>query len=271
MKETTRPKPSITPAAFKDSARVVGWTLGADAVQHVLAVVFARNAIGLYAIQAFAMELFAGKVGVDWSDASHGQASGRAIAKRVGIGALFATLAALLCFGAVAIHGGAIVKGRAGLAPLAIGLLSAGLIATRDELLLRGCVIRAFREVAPARALLVICGLVGAAGRFGDPTATYVEVAYNGALAVAFASAWLFDRGAWMALGAHAAWTFATMTLGRGAIFDVKPAAGGTFHDDLAVLAALSLVALASAAFSASRARGVNIEAGKTMNGGAHE
>lgn len=266
MKAPARPTVSITPDTVRDSAGVVAWTLGADAVIHVLAVVFAKNAIGLYAVQALAMELIAGRVGVIWSDASHGEPTERAIAKRVGIGALLAALAAILCFGAVAIHGGAIVKGKLGLAPVAFGLLSAGLIATRDELF-RGCVIRAFRKVAPAPVLVVICGLAAAAGRMSDPTATPLEIAYNAALAIAFAAAWVFDRGAWMPVGAHTAWTFATMTLGRGAIFDVKPAGGASFHDDVAVLAALSLVAIASAAFAAWRAPSVNIDAGDIMNG----
>lgn len=270
MKAPARQNVPITSNTVRDSAGVVAWTLGADAVIHVLAVIFAKNAIGLYAVQALAMELIAGRVGVVWSDASHGEPTERAIAKRIGIGTLVATLAAALCFGAVAIHGGAIAKGKMGPAPVAFGLLSAGLIATRDELF-RGCVIRAFWKVAPAPVLVVICGLAAAAGRMSDPTATHLEIAYNAALAVAFASAWVFDRGAWMAVGAHTAWTFATMTLGRGAIFDVKPAGGASFHDDVAVLAALSFVAIASAAFSALRGRGVNIGSGDTMNGEAHE
>ncbi|HEX7666714.1 MAG TPA: hypothetical protein VF407_19435, partial [Polyangiaceae bacterium] len=91
--------------------------------------------------------------------------------------------------------------------------------------------------------------------KLGDETATPFELVTAAALAVAFAAAWIQDKGAWAAWGAHTAWLLATETLGRGAVFDVKTAAGSNLENDPVVAGVLLVLALGCAAFSVKSAR----------------
>lgn len=271
MKEPARTKASITPAAVRDSAGVVGWMLAAYAALQIIVRVFAKSGMGTVAVQALAVELFGGKVDIAWSDPADAPVqSEKAIALRAARGAAAGFAVALLAFAVVYFHHATFLAGRASIAAAAFGLITAGLLAVRDELLFRGFAIRAFKNVMPAPALLLVCALVAAAGRLADPAATTADLVTSGALGAAFAAAWIFDRGAWMACGAHAAWIWSTSTLGRGVLFDVK-LSSSSLDSDPAVVALLCVVAVGAAAFSAARARGVRIEAGSTMNGESHE
>ena len=245
--------------------------MGAYSALQIIARVFAKNGMGTVAVQALAVELFAGKVDIAWSDPADADTQNeKTIALRVARGAAIGLSVALLAFVALYFHHAEFLAGKASIASAAFGLLTAGLFAVRDELLFRGFVIRAFRGVMPVPLLLAVCALVAAAVRFADPTATSLDLATSAALGAVFAATWIFDRGAWMACGAHAAWIWSTSTLGRGVFFDVK-FSSTSFDSDPAVVAVLCLAAAAAAAFSASRARGVRIAAGSTMNGEAHE
>ena len=64
---------------------------------------------------------------------------------------------------------------------------------------------------------------------------------------VALGGLWLVDRGAWMAVGASAAWSWTLGALVRGGLVDVRFAAPGD-----ASPAALIVAAAAAAAFSSS-------------------
>jgi hypothetical protein len=70
---------------------------------------------------------------------------------------------------------------------------------------------------------LVVCGLAGAAFRFGtQPDATPFAIVFAFASSVAFACLWLRDRGAWLAAGANAAFMFVTGPVTQGALLDVR-------------------------------------------------
>lgn len=243
-------EPSVTPAELKSSAGIVAWALGAVTVVQLLARIFAKNAMGAAAVEALGAELLAGRAGVTWSDPST-DASDKTIALRALRGAGGGLVLAALAFGAAFAHRTQFSSGKLSIAAAAFGLFTAALAAVRDELLFRGFVLRAFRHVVPLPLLFAICAAVGVAARLGDPPATPVELASAAALAVVFAAAWIHDRGAWLAVGAHAGFTWATATLGRGVFFDVKPASGSGLEADLFVAVALGLVAIVAARFSA--------------------
>ena len=246
---------------MRDASSVVGWGMAAYAVAQLIAMMFTQNLVGTAAIQSLVAEIASGKVGVAWSNPEAPIPSLRAVAIRAGRGALAATLVAAICIIAIVVHGGSIARGRFTIPAALLGLLAAGLGAMRDELLLRGVVIRAFRHLLPLPMLLAVCGLAGAAARMGNPDATTLEIVASGALAVAFASAWLVDRGAWMAWGAHAAWTWIASTLARGSVIDAKSPSGGAIDTDLVVVVVLVIAALAAARFSATTAHPARIGA----------
>ncbi|MEO8796401.1 MAG: CPBP family glutamic-type intramembrane protease [Polyangiaceae bacterium] len=248
-------KERLGPAEFRETSRIVGWALGAYTAVQIVGMVLAQNAIGATSIGALAAEFMAGKVGIAWSDPHAKEPSSRDIAVRAGRGALLGVVLSAAAFIAVFAHGGTTLRGHFGVAAFGVGVLAAGLAAVRDELLLRGFVLRAFRPVVPLPLVFVICGLCGAAAKLGDEAATPFELVSSAALAVAFAAAWVQDRGAWAAWGAHTAWLLATTTLGRGALFDVKTAGGANLENDPVVAAALVVLALSCAAFSVKSSR----------------
>jgi hypothetical protein len=142
-----------------------------------------------------------------------------------------------------------------------VGLVSAGLFAMRDELLLHGLVLRALITVESPVARVLACGLTSAAAAFGDSaTATPSAVAMQGLLGIVFGALWVRDRGAWVAWGAHTAWLFATGALLQGGVSEahvaMNPWGGaevGPFGGHAAVVALLPLAL--GALVGAARAR----------------
>ncbi|MEO7108930.1 MAG: CPBP family glutamic-type intramembrane protease [Polyangiaceae bacterium] len=260
-KDLAKSRRKLTRAGVRDAANVSFWGMAAYTVAQLIAMMFTQNLLGTAAIQSLVAELAAGKVGVAWSDPEAPIPSSKAIATRAGRGALAALVVASISIVAITFHGGSIVRGTFTIPAAALGLLTAGLTAMRDELLLRGIVIRAFKHLLPLPLLFLVCGLAGGAARMGDPDATNLEIIASAALGVIFASAWIIDRGAWLPWGAHAAWTFITSTLARGVILDAKSPSGGTLDTDFLVVGVLVVTALVAARFSASRAHPARIAA----------
>jgi membrane protease YdiL (CAAX protease family) len=121
----------------------------------------------------------------------------------------------------------------------------------RDELLLRGLVLRV--ASGPARwPSLVACGLASVAAALGRSprglsAPALIATAVGGVL---FGAVWLRERGAWGAVFAHAAWLWATATLARGALVDVRAASTpwasgeGGIESGWAAVVTLSLLAI---------------------------
>ncbi len=258
-KQIAKSKRKLTRAGVRDATNVLFWGMAAYAVAQLIAMLFSQNVAGTSAIQALTAEVAAGKVGVAWSDPEMPIPSTRAIAIRAGRGALAALVVAVICVIAIVVHGGSIGRGTFTIPAAALGLLIAGLSAMRDELLLRGVLIRAFKHLLPLPILLLVFGLAGAAARMGNPDATTLEIVASAALGIIFGSAWLIDRGAWLAVGAHAAWTWIASTLARGVIIDAKSPSAGALDSDLLVVAILVLTAATAARFSATVAHPARI------------
>jgi hypothetical protein len=243
----------------------VAWGLLVYGAVQLIASQMARNATGAAAIEAVVAEFGAGRLGISWSDPDAPMPSGAAITKRALRGAAVGLgVALVLVLFAVVTRAATLGSSRGSIAQVVVGVILVALYAVRDELLLRGLVLRAFRGTAPDVVLLGLCGLSGAASRWGmSTTCTPVEAAAAGALAVVFAALWLADRGAWLAWGAHVAYGVVMGPLTRGGLVDLRARAGAWGGGDDGVEAGIAgFVVLLAAALGASawalklRARG---------------
>jgi hypothetical protein len=233
-------------AKLRETAKVIFWGLLLYAAVALVGSKLSTRSVGALAVQMVVAEWGAGRLGVSWSDPAADVPTMGAIARRAARGALFGLLAAAfvviiaLVTHALTSHPSAAVPSELGIA-----LATACLGSARDELLLRGVTLRAFRHACPTGALLLVCGGAGAAAEYGTLSSAGnvdgVHIVVAGVLAVAFASLWLLDRGGWLAFGAHAAWTFATGGLIRGGLFDLRASAGAFGGGDAGLSGSLTL------------------------------
>lgn len=210
------------PATLADSAKVVTWGLVFWGGEQLAAAVLEKSAVAMVVAQAGLAEWGAGRMAIAWSDPRADTPTWQAIGRRAAVGAAFGSgAAAAVAAVAIALRLAVLERGEPALGALLVGLFVAALGAVRDELLLRGVVLRATR-LLPVGATLVACGLAAAAARFGVDgvfSAALVPEALRGA---ALGALWVRDRGAWMACAANAAWTW-TMGPGLGGnLLDVR-------------------------------------------------
>jgi len=230
--------------ALASAGRATAWTLGAWAGVQAAGAVLAHSALAALALQAGIAEWAAGKVFVTWSDPLAPPPSPAAVRRRVGLGAAAGGIAASL------VVAGAVTVGRASFAAvtpawggLLIGALSAVLAAVRDELLLRGMVLKVARSLGGFGASVAVCGAAGAAARLGADHVTAVAVLVEALRGAALGAVWMRDRGAWMAVGASTAWVWVLDAATGGALLDVRM--GGA--EPAGSVAALVVVAVAAA------------------------
>jgi membrane protease YdiL (CAAX protease family) len=249
-------------ATLRDTAKVIGWGLLLYGVVLLIGAKFSTAAIGSLALQVVVAEWGAGRLAVSWSDPKRPPPKLGDVARRIGVGlgAGLVAAAGVVVFG-LATHGLSAHANTPEPSQLAIGLLVAALGAVRDELLLRGVPLRAFRHTCPPSVLLLVCGGAGAAAEYGLLAAgaevSGVRVVVAALTGIAFASLWMRDRGGWLPLGAHTAWTLVTGGVIRGGLFDLRAAPGAWGGGDaglagsLAMVAALVPLAALAAAWSA--------------------
>jgi membrane protease YdiL (CAAX protease family) len=249
-----------------ETGKVVGWGLVFYAGVQLAGFFLASNDLGAAAVQAALSEWGAGRVGIAWSDPLAKVPTWGAIARRAGSGAALGFGAGVLALVVLLVtHGATLARGTPALGSLAIGLLVSVLWAVRDELLLRGFVLRALGGWPSPAVCAVVCGVAGAAAELGAEGASPqpIAIAVAGVLGVAFAALWQRDRGAWMAVAAHASWLFTTRKLSHGAFLDVHfaPTAWGGGDAEMAgssaalvVVAALALAGIAANARAAAAA-----------------
>jgi Type II CAAX prenyl endopeptidase Rce1-like len=205
------------------TAKVVGWGLVLWAGVQLAAAIFSRNATAAVAVQAVLAEWGAGRLAIPWSDPSAPVPSWSTIGGRAGRGAVMGILAAALVVGvAVLAHAASFVTSPPSVGLLAVGLVVSVLGAVRDELLLRGIVLRATRGVLPIWAALLVCGAAAAAARFGVEGAIGLVLAGEAIKGAALGAIWVKDRGAWMAVAANTAWTWTIGSVVGGGLLDVR-------------------------------------------------
>ncbi len=247
-------------AALRECAGIVGWGLAAFAAVQVAGQYLSHNHSGATAVQAVIAEFAAGKLAIAWSDPHAAVPTTVGIARRAGTGAAMGLgAAALVVAFALATRAASFAHNTPVVASAILGLILAGLVAMRDELLLRGLVLRALRPVAPPAVALFVCGLAGAAAEVGvltaagGPQALVVQAAASGCTATAFAALWQRDRGAWLAWGAHTAWVWTTGPLLGGGLLDLRWAEGAWGGGDAGLVGSLAgLVGVAAVGLAAA-------------------
>lgn len=208
---------------MKGAAKLVGWGLALWAGVQLAAAVLSHNATAAVAVQAALAEWGSGRVGIAWSVPDAPAPSWNAIATRAGRGAAIGVLAAAVVVGiALVVHAASLVGSSPSVPLLAVGLVVSLLAAVRDELLLRGLVLRATRGPLPTWAALLVCGAAAAAARYGVEGALGLVLAGEAIKGAALGAVWVKDRGAWMAVAANTAWTWAIGPVVGGGLLDVR-------------------------------------------------
>ena len=219
---THTPDPTAAPSV-PEARRVVGWALVFWGASQLAGAVFSNNATALVAVQAALAEWGAGRIGITWSDPLAAMPSSKTLARRMGLGAAMgAAAAAAVVVLAMVTGGAAMAPASPGFGSLAVGLVVAVLASVRDELFLRGAVLRATRGLLPAWASLAACGAAAAAARYGAEGVFDLSLLVAGLRGVALGSIWVRDRGAWMAVGASAAWAWSLQSLVHGGLLDLR-------------------------------------------------
>jgi hypothetical protein len=232
------------PPTLADAAKVVIWGLAFWGGVQLAAAGLERNAIAMVVVQAGLAEWGAGRMAIPWSDPRADLPTWRAIAGRAAIGATIGGVcAAAIVMVAIGLRAAVVTTGEPAMGALLVGLLVASLGAVRDELLLRGVVLRATR-LLPVGATLVACGLAAAAARFGSDGGATVALIPEALRGTALGALWVRDRGAWMPCAANAAWTWTMGPVFGGNLFDVRFARDATSGaSSIVVLGVAALVA----------------------------
>lgn len=209
-------------AVFRDRARIVIWAVGLATVIQGIGSFLARNHVGAVVLQLVVAEFGCGRLGVAWSDPKEPEPETSAIARRAGRGAAIGAAAAVVVVGAlVALRLATLEVGTPSMSTLFVGALVATFGAARDELLLRGLVLRALGPSASLPMKLAVGALAGAASAWGAGASPF-GVAAGAALALTFTALWIVDRGAWIAVGAHAAASILLGPVASGGLVDVR-------------------------------------------------
>lgn len=253
--------PAESRAAAASSWRVASWGVGIFAATRIVALLLESASMPAAVAQAVIAEWGTGRLGVSWSDPKAPIPTASAIARRAGLGAAIGVVSAGMVVAFLA-STQAVMLERVSpqLAGIVVALVTAGLYAMRDELLLHGLVVRSLVSVQSPVVKVVACGITSAAAAYGEIGATAPRaVVVQGLLGMVFGALWVRDRGAWPAWGAHTAWLFTTSFLMQGGIFESRVAAsswGGADAGPLGGTAAIvALLPLAFGAIAGSRKR----------------
>lgn len=250
--------PAESRAAAATAWRVAAWGLAIYAGTRLAALLLETASLPAAVAQAVLAEYGVGRLGVCWTDPTTPLPTARMIARRAGIGAAVGVVSAAVVVGFLATtHAVILDRVQPAGGAIVVALVTAGLYAMRDELLLHGLVVRALVSVDAPVAKVLACGLTSAAAAYGEIGASSPRaVAAQGLLGIIFGALWVRDRGAWPAWGAHTAWLFTTSALMQGGFFEAHVAAsswGGADSGPLGGTGALvALVPIAVGALAGS-------------------
>jgi uncharacterized protein len=199
------------------------WLVGLAAAVQILDQIIGPANLGAAIFGAMGVDIAAARAGVRWDEDTLPLDAPRRAAARVAVGAAVAVGVAGLAIAVAGAFHWFQVEGTVPVsAALAFALARAAAVSVRDELLFRGIPLAAAaRAGIPAPVARVFAALVSGASLVLVPGVT------AGAIALAVASGWLFaslwsrDRGAWAAVGAHAAWMLVTGSVMHGGALEV--------------------------------------------------
>jgi hypothetical protein len=259
----------LTPSESQASSklRTAAWGLAIAAGARIIAAVLASSSLAAIVAQAVLVEYGTSKLGVTWTV---GRVANNAdAARRAGAGAALGLVVAVLLLVVLLATGAATAtpSGReVSISVVGIGLVSAALEALRDELLLHGLVLRIAKDVRSVALRAAACGLASAGAALGEPGVTPANAIAHFLFGTMLGALWIRDRGAWLALGAHAAFLFATGTLFHGVVREVQLAVGawaGARADLLGGIAAVCTLAPIAAAAVVLASRAISPSASK--------
>jgi hypothetical protein len=214
------------------------WGIILFAACRALELFLESQSLAALVAQAVLVEWGVSRLKVHWSPPDSGMTVA-IVARRIGIGLAFGlTAAGLILVTLVASRAVMIESARPEPSVLVLGLLTAGLVAWRDEFLLHGIVLVAL-EGRPAVQRILACGVTSAGAAIGRADASARSVAFAAFFGVALGALWLQDgrkdkpgMGAWRPWAAHTGLRFAVGTLFAGGIFHSRLAdnswAGGS-------------------------------------------
>lgn len=259
----TKPlSPAESRAAARSAWRIALWGTAIYGGTRLVALLLETASMPAAVAQAVIAEWGVGRLGVAWSDPKAPVPTSGAIARRAGVGAAIGVIAAGMVVAFLASTQAVLLeRSSPSTSAVVVALVTAGLFAMRDELLLHGLVLRTLVTVDSPMAKVLACGVTSAAAAYGEIGATSPRaVVVQGLLGMVFGALWVRDRGAWAAWGAHAAWLFTSSFLMQGGIFEARVAAtswGGANAGPLGGTAAIvALIPLAIGALAGTaRAR----------------
>lgn len=250
--------PAESRAAAASAWRVASWGAGIYAGTRVAALLLETASMPAAVAQAVIAEWGVGRLGVAWSDPTAPVPTAGTIARRAGVGVAVGIVAAAVVVGFLATTRAVLLERTSPAAgAVIVALVTAGLYAMRDELLLHGLVLRALVTVDAPILKVLACGVTSAAAAYGEVgVSAPAAIAVHGLLGIVFGALWVRDRGAWPAWGAHTAWLFTTSALMQGGIFEARVAStswGGANAGPLGGMAAvIALIPLAAGALAGS-------------------
>jgi hypothetical protein len=218
--------PAESRAAAASASKVVGWGIAIFAGTRLAALLLETASLPAAVAQAVIAEWGAGRLGVSWTDPTTPLPTMSMIGRRAGIGAAVGIVTAAVVVGFLATTGAVLLeRAHPSASAIVIALVTAGLYAMRDELLLHGLTLRALVSVEQPIAKVLACGVTSAAAAYGELGGSSPRaIVAQGFLGIVFGALWVRDRGAWPAWGAHTAWLFTTGALMQGGIFEARVA-----------------------------------------------
>lgn len=231
---TSKPRPTSPLAPLAELGLGAAWLVGGAAVLLILDSILGAASMATALVGALLVDLAASRAGAAWDVAGQPgdawdarplpEGAPRRLVERVAAGALVGLLtggsvvALSIALRWLTGHGEGVRPSYA----LVFALVRAAAVAVRDELLYRGIpLFAAARAGVPAPVARAFSALVSGAAIALLPGVT------PGAVALAIGSGWLFaalwerDRGAWAAIGAHAAWVLLVGSGLHGGLFDL--------------------------------------------------
>lgn len=228
-------------------------------VVHLLDAWFHTNPMAAALIGAVIVDLFGGRLGLQWNEGLPASAGQRTLRVLRGV-ALGAGVALFVVLAAAMLRWTTVLRGSPSVMGLGLGIAAPLAMAARDELLYRGVPMAIARGRVPDRYLLPFTALLGAAPIVLQPGASVIGVVLAISSGAFFAVCWRLGRGAYLAWGAHAGWLFMAGSGVHGALLDawfkngvLVPSAKA--HGTIAWLAAVTFAisALGTAQYVARR------------------
>jgi membrane protease YdiL (CAAX protease family) len=198
----------------------LAWLLGTAAALQAAEMLFSRFIMAVAISGAVIADVASTWAGVRWDQGT--KRAWKEALGRIGAGAGVAAAVVAVTFAVGAVMGRVEVQAGAPSVGIFLVVLRSAAIAVRDELVFRGIpIVAAERAGVPAVAARGFAALAGAASIALLPGASAASLVLAAATGWLFATLWQRDRGAWSAVGAHAAWALLTGALLRGGVVDM--------------------------------------------------